>query len=204
MAAGMAGYEDVLSFWFGSVQDNGTAEEGISARWWKKSDAFDAECRDRFLTDLELALAGKLDDWTQTPEGRTALIVLMDQFSRNIFRGTPRSFGSDAQALAQSKLAVAAGEQNKVPTCYGYFMLMPFMHSEDIADQERCIELFQQLADRTPEGPARKSLEAAVGYGVKHRDIVKRFGRFPHRNAVLGRESTPEETEFLTKPGSSF
>jgi uncharacterized protein (DUF924 family) len=200
----MPSHEEVLAFWFGTVQQDGTAQEGISARWWKKSDAFDAECRERFLPSLEAAIAGKLDDWAKTPAGRAALIVLTDQLSRNIFRGTARSFGSDAFALTQSKLAVAAGEQLQVPICYGYFVLMPHMHSEALADQERCVELFQDLADKTPAGPARESVAGAVGFAEKHRDIVRRFGRFPHRNAILGRESTPEETEFLKQPGSSF
>lgn len=204
MPVGMLAPVDVLTFWFGEVQDNGTAQEGISARWWKKSDAFDAECRERFQPSIEAALAGKLDDWTKSPEGRTAFIVLLDQFSRNVFRGTARSFGSDALALTQSKQAVAAGEQYKVPVCYGYFMLMPYMHSEALADQERCVELFQELADKTPAGPARESVSGAVGFAEKHRDIVRRFGRFPHRNAILERESTPEEAEFLKQPGSSF
>ncbi|MBP6630071.1 MAG: DUF924 domain-containing protein [Kofleriaceae bacterium] len=200
----MSSQEDLLTFWFGPVQDDGTARDEVVARWWNKNDAFDAECRARFLPSLDAAMVGRHDAWARTPAGRTALIVLTDQLPRNVFRGTPRAFATDALALEHSKRAVAAREHLQVPVCYGYFQLMPFMHSEALADQERGVELFQELTDHTPAGPARASVAPAVDFAARHRDIVRRFGRFPHRNVILGRDSSPDELEFLTQPGSSF
>jgi len=173
--------EDVLEFWFGEP-----------ANWWKKDPAFDAEIVDRF-GELHAAIErGDHEDWRATPSGALAYVIVLDQFSRNMFRGTARMFASDAQALAAARDAVERHHDADLPADRRAFLYMPFMHSEDLADQERGVALFEALSP------------GQTKYSVAHRDIVARFGRFPHRNEILGRTSTPEELEFLTQPGSSF
>lgn len=174
--------EDVLAFWF--------ADE---ARWWKKDPAFDAEVQARF-GELHAAVArGDHEDWRATPRGALAYVIALDQFPRNMFRGTPRAFTTDEQARRAAVAAIDAGFDAQLTPDERAFLYMPLMHSESVDDQHRCVALF------TKNGPERN-----VDFAVKHRDIVVRFGRFPHRNEILGRESTPEETEFLKQPGSSF
>lgn len=169
----------VLDFW----RDAGPT------RWFRKDDAFDAEFRERFLATHEAAAAGRLDRWRETPDGALALLVLLDQFPRNAFRGTPRMFATDAKAREVARHAVAAGfDRQFEPPLRGFFHL-PFMHSEDLADQERCVTLTQDGGEESRR------------YALHHRDIIRRFGRFPHRNAVLARESTPEERAFLAEGG---
>ena len=173
--------DDVLTFWF--------ADPG---RWWKKDPAFDDEIRDRFLELHEAVRRGEREDWRATPHGALAYVIVLDQFSRNLFRGSARSFEGDPQALAAARDALDRGFDRGLSTDERMFVCMPFMHSEDIADQDRCVALFAS-------GPLE-----SLSYAEKHRDIVRRFGRFPHRNAALGRPSTAEEAEFLKEPGSSF
>jgi uncharacterized protein (DUF924 family) len=173
----------ILDFWF--------ASEGL---WFAKDDAFDETIRQRFAADHERAAAGGLADWRETPDGCLALIVLLDQFSRNMFRGTARAFATDALALGIAETAVERGFDQAVAPERRPFVYMPFMHSEDIEPQSRCVELFAAM------GGNSKGLE----YAIKHREIIERFGRFPHRNEILGRTTTTEETAFLETPGSSF
>ena len=170
---------DVLSFW----------REAGPQRWFRKVDAFDAEFRSRFLHCHEAAVRGDLDAWTADPEGALALLILLDQFPRNAFRGSARMFDSDAKARAVARAAVAAGFDAMVDADVRNFFYLPFMHSEDLADQDRAVELTRVLGD----DPLR--------YAIVHRDIIARFGRFPHRNAVLGRATTPEEQRFLDDGG---
>lgn len=176
--------EEVLAFWF--------APENRE-RWFTPSEAFDREIGRRFGDLMGEAAAGRLAAWSQTARGSLALCLLLDQFPRNVWRGTPRAFASDAQALAVAKAAVEAGQDRELGPAERLFLYLPFEHSEDLADQERCVRLMAELGD--PEW---------LDYAVRHRDIVARFGRFPHRNAVLGRASTEEELAFLQQPGSSF
>ena len=173
--------DDVLSFWFSNP-----------TRWWVKDPVFDSEIRDRFLPLHEAIVRGECEDWLRTPRGTVAYIVVLDQFSRNMFRGTARMFDSDAQARAAAARGLDRGDDRSLSPEERVFLCMPFMHSEDIADQERSVALFATA----PSDNLR--------FAVLHRDIVQRFGRFPHRNAVLGRDSMPEEVEFLKQPGSSF
>jgi uncharacterized protein (DUF924 family) len=175
---------DVLSFWF---------SDEAKKHWFERSDAFDVECRDRFGPAAEAARSGALDGWAETAEGALALLILLDQVPRNIFRGTPGAFASDEKALAVAKAAVDRGFDAAVPADRRTFFYLPFQHSELLADQERGMELY--AASDIPDG---------MRWMKAHRDIVARFGRFPHRNAILGRTSTPEELEFLQQPGSSF
>lgn len=186
---------EVLAFWFGSA-------DAVDPRWFKRSDAFDAEIDNRFGATVQAALAGRLDAWALRPEGVLALIVLLDQFTRNMYRGTPAAFAGDAQALALAQKLVDSGELLRLPPLQRWFATMPLEHAEDLALQQQCVRLFEALAAEV--GPHREALAGALDYARRHRDVVARFGRFPHRNAILGRISTPEEAAFLLQPGSSF
>lgn len=173
---------EVLDFWFSDP-----------SRWWKKDPAFDEEIRQKFGQLHAEIDAGEHEDWLKTPEGALAYVIVLDQFSRNMFRGTGRMFASDERALSAAQRAIAAGHDQALPRERRTFLYMPFMHSEDLAIQERSMALFASLG-----------AEENLSFARQHRDIVARFGRFPHRNALLGRESTAEELEFLRQPGSSF
>lgn len=199
----MSDIDAVLDFWVGTPNADGSVPEETSKRWWKKDPEFDAEIRARFGELLERAKTGELSSWTETPRGRVALVILLDQFSRNIHRDSPRAFEQDALARSTALAGIDAGEHLELPPMLAYFLLMPLMHAEDLATQERGVALFGEMAART-EGAVREKFVSGVDYAKRHRDIVARFGRFPHRNAVLGRESTDEEREFLKQPGSSF
>lgn len=170
---------DVVAFW----------RQAGPQRWFRKDEAFDAEFRDRFLALHERAARGELDAWADTAEGALALAILLDQFPRNAFRGTARMYATDAKALALAHRAIDAGHAQAIEPQLRPFLYLPLMHSENLADHERLAPL-----------------AAAVGgeharYAVHHRGILERFGRFPHRNALLGRESTPEELRFLAEGG---
>src|SRR5690606_14007330 len=141
--------------------------------------------------------------WAEGPRGLHAAIIVLDQFSRNMFRDTPQMFSGDAMALRLCYEFIALGFDKRVPPALCTFAYMPLMHSERLVDQERCIELFQQLADSL-EGTRREALLYNVDFAIRHRDIIAQFGRFPHRNEILGRESSPQEIDFLKRPGSSF
>jgi uncharacterized protein (DUF924 family) len=184
---------EVLLFWFG-----GPGERGKRLKhWFEKDDAFDRRVRERFTGAYESALRGKLHHWRDSPYDCLALIVLLDQFPRNMFRGTPRAFAADPLALDAARHAVAHGHDRKLLPVERLFAYLPFEHSESLEDQLRACELTKPL-EGFPE------TFDAYRYAVAHRDIIQRFGRFPHRNAILGRASTPEEAEFLKQPGSSF
>lgn len=173
--------DEVLRFWFADPD-----------RWWVKDPAFDAEIRDRFGALHAAIERGEHEAWLDTPRGALAYVIVLDQFSRNIFRGTPGMFAADARALAATNAAIARGHDAALSPQERGFLYMPLMHSEALADQDRSVALFGALGT------------GQLDYAERHRDIVRRFGRFPHRNAILGRASTPEELEFLTQPGSSF
>jgi uncharacterized protein (DUF924 family) len=176
--------EEVLTFWF---------EDCSWEDWFTKSDAFDATLRARFAANHAAAAAGDLDGWAETPAGRLALLIVLDQFSRNLHRDDARAFAQDEAALVVARRALAAGDHARAPAEHCLFLYLPFEHSETMADQKLCGALYAGLGNAE-----------WVDYAYRHEVIIARFGRFPHRNAVLGRESTPEELEFLTQPGSSF
>jgi uncharacterized protein (DUF924 family) len=187
--------QSVLDFWFGAP---GSEEAGKRRpEWFRKSEAFDAAIRERFLVTYEDAAAGRLADWETEPRSLLALIIVLDQFPRNIFRGCPQAYATDARALAAAERMAERGWDAEVTPLERSFAYLPFEHAEDPAVQDRSMRLFGELAS----DPAYADL---LEWARKHHVIVKRFGRFPHRNAVLGRASTPEETEFLKQPGSSF
>lgn len=195
--------EAVLEFWLGPLDVDGLADALHSSRWWKKDPDFDQELRQRFAADHARAIDGSLARWTVLPRGRLALILVLDQFSRNMFRGQPEMFAADEQALDVAVAGIDAFEDRSLLTDERVFFYMPLMHSEQLPVQERSVALFQRLASEVSER-ARERAQNSLSFALAHRDIVGRFGRFPHRNAILGRPSTPEELEFLRQPGSSF
>jgi uncharacterized protein (DUF924 family) len=182
---------EVLAFWFGEGPDYGKRHK----RWFEKDPAFDAEVKRRFLPLYEELMRSR--DWLDSAHACLARILVLDQFPRNMFRGTPRAFDSDALALEAARHATAAGYDAGLLPVERLFVYLPFQHSESLPDQERACALCEPLGAFEETGDVPR-------YARAHRDIVRRFGRFPHRNAILGRESTPEELEFLRQPGSSF
>lgn len=195
---------DVLDFWFGILRADGTAEESVAARWWKKDKAFDDEVRARFGPSIEAASRGELDGWADAAEGRVALVILLDQMSRNIHRGTARAFENDPRALGVATRGRKLGDLEALPPMHAYFLAMPFMHAEDLASQDVCIAAMKALEARAPSDALRRTFAAGADFAVRHRVIVERFGHFPHRNDALGRMSTEAERAFLKEPGSGF
>jgi uncharacterized protein (DUF924 family) len=171
--------QDVVAFW----------KDAGRERWFRKDEAFDEEFRLRFLPAHEAAARGELDGWASTPEGALALLILLDQFPRNCYRATPRMFATDAKAREIARAAHGAGFDQQVDTELRGFFYLPFMHSELMADQDESVKLNESAS------------EESLRYAKHHRAIIQRFGRFPHRNVVLGRESTPEEQTFLQEGG---
>ena len=196
----MTSPDNLLHLWFG---EPGSPPLAVSKQWFTKDEAFDRALRERFGPALEAGVRGELSSWTETPRGRLTLIVLFDQLSRNIFRNTPRAFAQDGLALALTHEALAGGDLGALTPVERYFVLMPLMHAEDVALQRRCVAEFEKLLAEAP-GELTGLMTSAVDYAKRHAAIVERFGRFPHRNAILGRASTAEEVEFLKQPGSSF
>jgi uncharacterized protein (DUF924 family) len=195
--------ESIVAFWFGNDPDDRAVVEQQSSLWWVKNEETDREIRRRFLAGLEAAAAGELDAWRATPHGTLSLILLTDQFSRNMFRGSARSFATDPLARSWAEAAIDFRQDIELRLVERVFVYLPFEHSESLADQRRSVELYRSLleqADSELEGPFRQYLDFAIA----HRDIVERFGRFPHRNRILRRESSPEEIAFLEQPGSAF
>jgi len=183
---------EVLGFWFGP--DPGATR----AEWFRKDPAFDARIAHRFGTLIDEALAGGLEAWASDPAGALAQVVVLDQFTRNRFRGGARAFAGDARALSAALDIVARGWDRSMTGVQRQFVYLPFEHSEDLAMQRESMRLFGQLAQDEP------ALAGLLDWARRHEAIVERFGRFPHRNGVLGRPSTAEEVSFLAQPGSGF
>ena len=178
--SGEATPDAVVAFWRDAGPD----------KWFKKDDAFDAEVRRRFLPSYQAAAAGRLSQWEETPEGALALTVLLDQFPRNMFRGSPRVYTADDTARAVAERAIGRGFDKQVARELRRFFYLPFMHSENPADQDKCVALARDYGD-----------EQLLKYAEQHADIIRRFGRFPHRNAILGRATTSDEQAFLDGGG---
>jgi uncharacterized protein (DUF924 family) len=181
----MSEISEVLDFWFA---------DGMAKKWFVKDDAFDRELRARFAGLYAHAAAGAMDGWMDSPQGCVALCILLDQAPRNLFRGDPRAFATDAAALAVTRHAMERGFDRALPQAQRLFLYLPFEHSEAMADQDLCVSLLEGM-DEDPKW---------LAYARQHREVVVRFGRFPHRNALLDRETTPEEARFLKQTGSSF
>ena len=182
---------EILDFWFGPLP------HAVRAEWFRKNAAFDASIAGSFGTAIEAALSGAFDDWRSDPRAALALVLLQDQFTRNAFRDTPRAFAGDAAALAIAIGVVDAGLDTTLDAFERWFLYLPFEHAEDEAMQQRSIALFGRLAREMGD-------TAPLEWAEKHAAVVRRFGRYPHRNAILGRASTPEEIVFLQEPGSRF
>ena len=175
-----ASSEDILSFWRAAGYE----------KWFNKDDAFDHEVRARFLATYDAAVAGRLRHWENAPEGALALVIVLDQFPRNMFRCDAKTFAADPLAREVAARALDSGYDKRVPRDLQSFFYLPLMHSEEHADQERCVALYRALGD-----------ENGLKYALLHEEIIRRFGRFPHRNRMLGRETTEEEQTFLDGGG---
>ncbi|MNJ98443.1 hypothetical protein D3C87_162090 [compost metagenome] len=176
--------QKVLDFWF---------EEIDPSLWFMKDDLFDQRVQDRFLPTYAFLINDETHAWRVSPEGRLAEVIVLDQFPRNMFRDKPEAFATDELALIAAQEAVRVGDDRKLPIIQRAFLYMPYMHSEDAKVHEQAMKLFNQ-----------PGLENNYKYEIAHKKIIDRFGRYPHRNKILGRKSTPEEIEFLKEPGSSF
>jgi uncharacterized protein (DUF924 family) len=185
--------QSVLDFWFGQPASAKARDE-----WFKKDLAFDALIHSRFSELINEALAGGLTHWMQDSAGALARTVVLDQFTRNVFRGSARAFAGDSLALAAARVMVAQGWHLSLPPLQRWFVYLPFEHSEALAVQHDSMRLFDELAQRHPE------MADARLWAWKHFEVIQRFGRYPHRNALLGRHSTAAELAFLQQPGSSF
>ncbi|MCY4387159.1 MAG: DUF924 domain-containing protein [Desulfurellaceae bacterium] len=192
----MSDIEEILTFWFSTIRDEPSYFEEYAPRWFVQNADFDREIVRRFQADYELAAQGQLTHWTQTARGGVALILVLDQFPRNMFRNDPRAFATDPLARQIAEQMIDAGFDRQLRLIERYFVYVPFMHSEDRTHQQRSVMLFQQLAE--------ERAYFGTSYAVRHQEVIERFGRFPHRNTVLGRVSTLEELEFLKQFGSSF
>lgn len=195
--------ENVLAFWFGPPGSATEIAGRQSTLWFGKSPANDRAVIERFSATLAAAAAGQLDHWIHTPRGRLALVIVLDQFPHHIHRDQPQAFATDPQALALSLDALATNEDRQLAPIERVFLYLPLEHAESIDMQERSVSLFQQLANEAAANE-RALFDNFLDYARKHLDVVARFGRFPHRNAILGRPSTPDEIEFLKQPGSRF
>lgn len=181
----------INAFWFGAADADGYGQD--RQEWFAKNPAFDREIERRFMRVISAAAQGQLDMMAESPEGAVALVVTLDQFPRNIYRGDARAFAHDAHALEIAHAALDKGFDDDLIPVMRKFLYLPFEHSENLADQDRAVQLFQAMGDGV-----------GLEWAVRHREVIAKFGRFPHRNAVLGRMSTPEEKHFLSQPGSSF
>lgn len=195
--------DELLDFWFGDATDDVKAGQTQAALWWGASAETDDLIAGRFGQAASAATAGTLDHWTGSPRGRLALILLLDQMPRVIHRGAPGAFAQDDKARRVAAIGLESGSDRLLRPIERVFFYLPFEHSEDRADQERSIELYKKLAAEVPE-KWRETFDGYLDFAVRHEVIIDRFGRFPRRNAILGRESTPEELEFLKEPGSGF
>ena len=194
---------DVLSFWFEDATRSPDALQRRGAVWFRADPGFDRECATRFAPALEDAARGTLAGWADSPRGRLALVILLDQIPRNIHRGSPAAFMHDAQAAAHCVAAIESGQARPLHPVERVFLYMPLQHTEDLALQRLSVERFESLAAEV-EDAWRDNFTENVRYAREHHDIVERFGRFPHRNRILGRESTGEERRYLADGAPTY
>jgi uncharacterized protein (DUF924 family) len=193
--------ENILQFWFGPSPDDISPE--TAQRWFRKDSGFDHDIHVRFGKLYKAACAGAFASWAETARGRLALIVLLDQFSRNLHRESPHAWAQDKTCQELTRTGVELGQDTELRLSERVFFYMPFMHSEDDAYQTMSIQCFQRLIDDAPDA-RKEQFGRNLDFAFQHKAIIDRFGRYPHRNAILGRTSTPEERVFLKEPGSSF
>ena len=189
--------DDIHQFWFGDLDATGMCAPEKSQLWFRKSLDTDQLCRQRFGDRVEVALGGGLADWEASDHGVVALVLLLDQFTRNIYRNTARAFAGDSRALGLAQSAILSGQYRRLPAIHQVFLFLPLEHTEDLAAQEQCVTLFDELAADT--GSAQ--IADFGRYARAHREVIAQFGRFPHRNALLGRSSTEAENEHLEVHG---
>ncbi len=194
---------ELLDYWFGQPGPTGLPPDDRYSLWFGASEDVDAQLRRAFGKLVAEASAGRLEDWAGTPEGRLALILLTDQLPRNLFRGRSGAFATDARALELALTGVANGDDATLAPIKRVFFYLPLEHAEDLAMQDRAVDLFERLERDAPTGGERM-FALFTDYARKHRDVIARFGRFPHRNAVLDRESTSDEAAFLAEHGPGF
>ena len=197
--------ERILQYWFGELKEGEAPSSDYYKKWFAKRIEIDQYIKTTFEDDLELAVGGKLKSWENTPRGTLGLIILLDQFSRNIYRGTLKAFAQDSIALEICLRGIEKGFDIKLHPVERLFFYMPLEHQEDLEIQKKSVEYFSMLEKLFLSSPSLASMLSEFRkYAEMHYVIIKRFGRFPHRNEILGHESTPEEIEFLKQPGSSF
>ncbi len=190
----------VLRFWFGEPSDPNYSH--YRKAWFIKNDDFDTQIRQHFLGDYDQAAAGKYADWIEDCVTAVALLLLLDQLPRNLFRGQPQSFATDSDALSVAQHLVTTGADKGLIPVHRFFVYLPFEHSENIEHQYECVQLMQTFMNECPD--LDDGLKGGLDYAIRHQEVIQRFGRFPHRNEILGRQSTPAEIEFLQQPGSRF
>lgn len=195
--------EDILRFWFGDDLDSPEEVARRSALWFASSSDFDRQLRERFDRLPDRAARGDFAAWVSEPRPTLALVLILDQLPRNLFRGERRAFQFDRDALATALAALDAGHDRRLHPVEASFLYLPLEHAEDLTLQDRCVELFERLARRAPS-PLADLIESFTGYARRHGEVIRRFGRFPHRNAVLGRPSTPAERTYLEAGGERF
>ena len=189
--------DDILMFWLGPLDDQGLSKAEQHGLWFKSSPSTDEEIGELFGATVDRAVRGELHSWANSERGLMALILLLDQFTRNIYRGTPEAFSGDSSALALARAALADNRHLKIPLIHRVFLYLPLEHSESMEDQNRCVALFEEMTTAT-------DLEQMTGftrYAAAHRDAIAQFGRFPHRNTILGRKSTPAEEAYIATHG---
>ncbi len=194
--------QQVLDYWFGDLNEDPQAQKK-QPLWFNSSEKTDDEIREMFGENVARAHEGDYQELRKSPRNQLALIILLDQFTRNIYRGTPQAFASDPRALHYALDLIASGQHKKLSPIERVFVYLPLEHTEDLSMQEQCAKLYDELRNDVDE-ENRSLFDVFYDYAIRHKVIIERFGRFPHRNEILGRESTPEEIEFLKQPGSSF
>jgi len=195
--------EGILDFWFGELNEHGCSSPEHRKRWWTKSDAFDEAIQSHFLDDYEAIVVGEREAWRSTARGALAYIIVLDQFSRNMFRGTPKMFAADELAREVCREGLDAGFDAELSFDERVFFYLPLEHSESTTDHELCMELFERLLESAPQ-PLEGDAKYYLDFALRHKAIIEHFGRYPHRNEILGRASSDEEAKFLEEPGSSF
>ena len=204
----MSDIDEILTFWFEGLNDRKLLDKNAPAvkKWFVKNEHFDREIRQQFEENLLKAVRGEYAPWKNSASGRLALVILFDQFSRNMYRGSPKMFAADGAALAVSLRSIEDGFDGKLQLIERIFLYMPLMHAEDLRVQELALKYFGRLVAESKEKSPKNTAyyEYSFSFARQHHEIIKEFGRFPHRNNILGRVSTPQESEFLKRPGSSF
>ncbi|WP_341502172.1 DUF924 family protein [Gallaecimonas sp. GXIMD4217] len=200
----MDAQQEILDFWFGELDDQGMAGKAAARRWYQFDPGFDLEIKTLFEPLLRDAIAGELEHWRDSPRGRLALVLLLDQFSRQIWRGTPRAFAQDELAQALVEEGLSLGQDDELALDEKRFFYMPLMHAENLALQELSVQCVERLLAGCTSEAAREAVNNSLHFAREHRDIIARFGRFPHRNRILGRQSSPQEQAYLAGNGQSY